>query len=155
MLDIILAVCCIIVGFFSGIKFAEKYTEKFKFYKSICFFNEQLYDEVVFFKNGIPSLKKNDYLSIKFMKILNEYARGNSISELLPTFLNVSQKNDISMYFENIGKSDVSTQKQLCVCYKNKFEHELQIAEDEQRKYSSLCKKTGIIVGLIIFIILF
>ena len=45
MFDIILAVCCLIAGLCAGIKFSERYTEKFKFYKSISIFNERLYTE--------------------------------------------------------------------------------------------------------------
>lgn len=155
MSDVILAICCLAAGLCTGIKFSEKYTEKFKFYKSIYCFNEQLFDEVVFFKNGIFSLEKNDYLSARFESLISNYSKGKKISNDLPDFLTPAQKNDIEFYFNNIGKSDVSTQKQLCDGFRSKFDRELKIAEEEQLKYSSLCKKVGVIVGVAAFIIIF
>ena len=155
MFDVILAVCCLIAGLCAGIKFSERYTEKFKFYKSISIFNERLFTEVTFFRNGIFSLGGADYLSQKFEKLICDYLDGKDYAKDLPVFLTVAQKSDIIAYFSSIGKSDAMSQKELCNAYKEKFGYELNVAATEQAKYSSLCKKTGLIVGLAAFVILF
>ena len=155
MFDIILAVCCLVAGLCAGIKFSERYTEKFKFYKSISIFNERLYTEISFFRNGICSLGNGEYLSQKFEKVVYDYSNGKDYVADLPAFLTASQKSDIIAYFSSIGKSDAASQKELYGAYKEKFGYELSTAANEQAKYSALCKKTGLIVGLAAFVILF
>ena len=155
MFDVLLAVCCLVAGLCAGIKFSERYTEKFKFYKSISAFNERLFSEVVFFRNGICALGNEKYLSQKFEKVVSDYTNGKDYASSLPAFLTAAQKSDVIAYFSNIGRSDAVSQKELCSAYKEKFSYELNIAADEQAKYSALCKKTGLMVGLAAFVILF
>ena len=153
-MKLILAVCCLIAGLCSGIKFSEKYTEKYKLYKSLNEFNEDFYEEVNFFRKGISSLGKKKYLSDTFSRILNEYFAENKI-EKFPKFLTETQKNDIVNYFSAIGKSDAETQGEVYRNYSRKFASELQSAGEEQKKYGSLCKKAGLLIGLAAFVILF
>ena len=94
-------------------------------------------------------------MSQKFEKLVYEYSNGKDYVADLPAFLNTSQKSDIIAYFSSIGKSDATSQKELCGAYKEKFGYELSIAANEQAKYSALFKKTGLIVGLAAFVILF
>jgi len=153
-MKIILAICCLLAGLCSGIKFAEKYTDKYTFYKSLNEFNEDFYGEVNFFRAGISALGKKKYFSESFSRLLNGYFSKNTTINL-PKFLTDSQKNDITNYFAAIGKSDAETQGEIYRNYSRKFALELQNAAEEQKKYASLCKKTGLLVGLAAFVILF
>lgn len=153
-MKLILAIFCLIAGLCSGIKLSEKYTEKYKLYKSLNEFNEDFYGEVNFFREGIGTLGKRIYLSDIFCRMLNEYFTEGKI-EKFPKFLTETQKNDIINYFSAIGKSDAETQDEIYRNYSRKYISELQSAGEEQKKYGSLCKKAGLLIGLAVFVILF
>ena len=157
MTEILLAVCCLTAGLCVGIKFSEKYTEKYKFYKSLCEFNEEFYSEVVFFRKGIRSLADRSYPSTPFEKLLKAFfSQGQCDPERLkyPPFLDELQRASLVAYLDALGKTDVSTQSELYENHKKKFESELSRAENEQSRYSSVCRKTGLIVGLIVFVLI-
>ena len=155
--EILLAVCCLTAGLCVGIKFSEKYTEKYKFYKSLCEFNEEFYSEVVFFRKGIRTLADRPYQSTPFEKLLKAFISKNqsSSAELsYPPFLSESQRAGLIAYFDALGKTDAATQSELYENSKKKFVSELSVAENEQFRYSSVCRKTGLIVGLIVFVLI-
>ena len=157
MTEILLAVCCLTAGLCVGIKFSEKYTEKYKFYKSLCEFNEEFYSEVVFFRKGIRSLAERSYQSVSFEKLLTEFVSKDrsSTAELhYPPFLDEAQRAGLIAYLDALGKTDGATQSELYENYKKKFGAELGKAETEQSRYSSVCRKTGLIVGLIVFVLI-
>jgi len=155
LFNIIIAVCCLVAGIAVGYKFSARYTDKYLFYKSLCVFNERFYSEISFFKKGIQTLKNTSYSSSDFENVLQNYDFGRTDKIKLPRYLNDSQKNDLTEYLSSLGTSDSDTQKVVYEAYRKKFESELLIAGEEQKKYCSVCKKTGLIVGLIAFIILF
>ena len=152
--NLILAVCMLVAGSCLGIKFSEKYTEKFSFYKSLCDFNGDFMREVSFFKNNLKYLYCKQYSSVPFCKILSKKHSDGEIKDELPSFLNEMQKQDVLSYFDKIGKTDAPLQVSLCEGYSSQFEKELELSRAEMKKYGGLYKKTGFLIGLIAFVIL-
>lgn len=155
MIKIITAIGFLLLGIGGGLKFSEKYTEKNKFYKSLCDFNEEFYSEVVFFKKGLTVLARKTYLSSAFNNLIKSFFTHGVKNLPLPKYLNDYQKSDLYAYFSRIGKSDSQTQVEIYETFKKKFASESCLACDEQKKYSGVCKKMGLFVGLIAFIIIF
>lgn len=155
MIKILTAIGFLLLGIGGGLKFSEKYTEKYKFYKSLCDFNEEFYSEVVFFRKGLAVFAHKAYLSSAFNNLIKSFLVQGVRDLPLPRYLNDYQKNDVCIYFSRLGKSDSQTQVEIYEAFKRKFVAESNLACDEQKKYSGVCKKTGLFIGLIAFIIIF
>lgn len=153
-LNLILAVCMLALGTCVGKLFSNRYSEKYKFYKSIYDFNCDLLREVCFFKNNVRSLCKKEYISSAFNDLIKMKGEGNNVSDKIPSYLSDVQKNDIIIYFDKLGKTDAAMQSMTCEGYKEKFANELSISLSEQKKYGNIYKKTGFLVGLIAFVII-
>lgn len=156
MTDIIIALCCLCAGVTVGKMCASKYKERYLFYKSLCNFKNDLYSEVCFFRNSLTDLLKKTYISEAFNKFLqlhlNEENKNNSVDNLL--FLSESEKNDVNLFFDKIGKSDQETQVKLCENFGKRFENAAEVAQSEYKKYGTLYKKTGLIIGIAAFVII-
>lgn len=156
MTDIIIALCCLGAGVTVGKMCAAKYKERYLFYKSLCNFKNDLYSEVCFFRNSLNALFQKTYISEAFNKFLrlclNEQSKKNCTDVLC--FLTESEKNDVNLFFNKIGKSDQETQVNLCENFGKRFENAAIDAQAEYKKYGTLYKKTGLIIGIAAFIII-
>lgn len=153
MIKLLLSFGLLVLGASLGIKYSQKYAEKCEFYKSLCDFNEEFYSEIAFYKRGLLKLADHTYMSSAFNDLLKRYFLPSKKDLIFPHFLTEYQKNDLNVYFYKLGTSDFETQLEIYKTFKKKFEFEKDKAYDEQKKYSSVVKKTGLIVGLIGFII--
>lgn len=156
MIRVVLACSSLILGFCLGRFFAEKYKKRALFYKSIQKFNEDFCSELSFCKNNLKFMLLKRYQSEEFNQILLKKAESLENKQAFNlqdlTFLNENERYDVDCYFSMLGKSDGNTQLKIlngyALTFKNKFEECVQ----EQRKYGTLCQKTGLIFGLIAFV---
>lgn len=155
--EILLAICLFLIGSCSGILFSKKYSNRLAFYKSLRQFNCDFLNELSYTKKTIGNVLSKKYVSQAFNELLVSFKLkiGNqNASELkLPKFCNETEIIEINSYFENLGGTDYQTQRNILLSYETNFLKKVQDAIDENAKYGSLLKKTGVVIGLIAFVI--
>lgn len=158
MVKIILGFSSVILGASVGGLFANKYKKRLFFFKSLAQFNEDFYGELTFCKNNLLHVLSKKYPSAEFCQTLKAKSDSliNHSSFNLPPlyFLNENERYEIHSYLNSLGISDVEGQLKIVNAHSSIFKSRTEDCALENGKYGTLCKKTGIIAGLIAFIIL-
>lgn len=154
-MKIFIGVLLIIFSTILGYALSQKYTKIKKFYHSFDSFNKLLKTEIAFSQKTIKEIvnqKKvdNDDFLINFVAYLEDKEKFN----LKISYISSDERNFVIDYYENIGKTEKSsqldflkkTEESLSVYHKN--------AVDLEKKYKSLYIKLGFLIGLIIFILI-
>lgn len=153
-----LAFCFLIIGSLGGIVISKKYDQRVIFYSCLKQFNIDFLNELTFSKKNIEQILSNNYGFSPFSELLN--AKKNQLhfqkkySYNIPNWINDSESKEIIYYFNSLGKCDCETQKNSLMRYEKIFDEKLCAVKEEKTKYGMLIKKTGVIVGLIAFILM-
>jgi len=151
-----LAVCMLIIGYYCGNLFAKKFINRASYFKSFKRFNRDFIAEIGFSQKNLQDILLNEYsfsdfdLTLKSKKI--QLTNDNAVL-YIPPYLSDNEKKEIEEYFTRIGTTDLLTQNRVLCEYDKIIDEKSKIAIDEEKKYSTLFKKTGVLVGLIAFII--
>ena len=129
--------------------------ERTNFYKALSEFNSDFFSSVNFNQEDLTTLLKQDYNQEDFQKTLNSIIeRFNSNQSIyLPNYLATREKNELLHYFLQIGSVDARTQIELLKRYERIFEKKNNECLTLEKQEGALCKKMGVIIGIIIFII--
>ena len=157
MIELFLAIVLLTLGGSTGYLFSRKYSKRVRFFRSIYQFNNDFINELGFCKRNLNSILSKKYESDELNEMLEQIKNSfyNNLSQDVSKtgVLKSSEIYDMDNYFSLLGKSDCETQLKILNTYSGIFEQKLKEVTMEQNKYGSLCKKTGIIIGLIAFVI--
>lgn len=157
MIKTLLAINLFVLGSCLGQYFSKKYTKRYVFYKCLKQFNDDFINELGFCKSNLKIVLSKKYQSTELNSILKQQseqlARNMKLGVGSMNILKTGERKELDEYFLSLGKSDSDTQLKILSIYQKNFEQKVSLMQGEQQKYGTLCKKTGIIVGLIAFVI--
>ena len=154
--------CCTYIGF----GFSSFYRRRVKFFLDIIAFQNKLVVEIAFKQNKLKEIIDEfvkrcgaDFKSV-LKNFKENYLLGKKNLEENMLFrknicLTDDEKRTIFGFFKSLGKYDCENQIKEIEDYKKTFETSLVDAQAENKKYSSLYVKLGLMAGLIIAILLF
>ncbi len=160
VLIVIISAMCVFFGFV----FSSKFKKRMKFFNALILLCQKLDLEINYSRerlkiliDGIDENIKRDLLGVdsNFMKILADGSECSS--ELLFKNLSViksSEKEVITMFFKNLGRSNLENQSREIKNYLSRFESLCEQASTDEKKFGKLGLKLGIISALAVFIIL-
>lgn len=162
-MKIILAIVLCAITTTIGYGLSKQYKKRKRFFEDIIDFSNKLSGEMRFrssFVKDVCNAECDNYgneLSITIKAFVNSLDKKqalniNSIQEL--SILTSDDKKSISNFFNSLGKYDLKTQLIEFENHKSNFQVQLQGAVEENKKYSSLFTKLGLIIGLAISIII-
>lgn len=157
----LIVTCCTYIGY--GL--SSYYRKRLKIFRDCHSFSNKLIVEINFAKNNLKEIIKssiNSYSS-DFKSVLNGYLNYlNSDAKVLATeqlfkknnFLSDDEKQTIFLFFKSLGRYDAENQILEIEHFKQKFESMCESAESENKKYSSLYIKLGLMFGILVAILL-
>ena len=132
------------------------FCKRTSFYKNLQNFNRDFISSISFSNEDLFFLLSKDYNDESLnqtLKSVIEVIRGNKTAYLYPSFLTNREKEELTRYFKRLGSFDLNTQLQLLTRFESVFENIVQNCITSENKEGALCKKMGIIVGIMTFII--
>ncbi len=160
ILMVILFAGCLLVGYL----YSNKYKKRVDFFNSLIYFAQKLDVEINFSRERLKKLVENfdekaksnlQGIDISFLKYLNE--GGDLTAESLfknKGLIKKEEKEVVTMFFKNLGRSDVENQTKEIKNSIERFEKLQNDALMEYKKFGKLGIKLGIIAGLALVIIL-
>lgn len=159
---LILAGVVIICGYI-GYGLSAYYHNRLKFFKNLELLFEKLCLEINFSQHKLVSIMQDfSTQNKKVLKIIKNYVNclNNNLKLSNDTLfkdikiLNEEEKNILSLFFQSLGKLDVTNQIKQLEAQNQQLKQFYLKAEKDAQKYGPLYMKLGIIVGLTIAIIL-
>ena len=156
----IMFLACVAVGYMSSIK----YKKKVAFYSALIMLAQKLDVEINFSRERLKKLiesfdekSKNNLLGVD--KAFIEYLEkgGELTSERLfgkNSLIKNDEKEIVTIFFKNLGRSDVENQTKEIKNSISRFEKLLADATNDNKKYGTLGTKLGLIAGLAIAILM-
>lgn len=151
--NLIIAICLFILGVLIGYLFSLRYSKRTGFYKALSEFNSDFISSLTFNFEELPTLLNRNYNNEDFERTLNSFNYQNDQVLFLPNYLNKREKNEIMLYFSKLGCVDAITQLQMLKRYECIFDKTINECRALEQKEGVLCKKMGVIVGIIIFVL--
>lgn len=149
----LLGIALLILSIFLGLKFAEKYTLKSKFYANFYQFNKLLKSEISFGQTTIMNIANSLKNNSDFVVCLNEYLENKKFN-FDKKYLSLEEKDFFKIYLSNIGIHDKATQMDYIAGVDGRIEEYYSNAKNDEKKYKTLYIKLGLLFGLMLFIIL-
>lgn len=144
----LVVIICLILGNLLSLK----YSERKRFYRDFCDFNERLIQEVAYSQNTINHLLNDCPSTCFYQSVKNNILEKKSLDKV--NFLTENEFDFFKDYLSKLGKSDKSTQLNF-LTYSSSGLYKLKNdSEGEEKKYKSLYLKMSFLIGLIILIIL-
>lgn len=149
---------------FIGYMLSSKYKKRMAFFSSLILLAQKLDVEINYSRERLKKLiesfdekVKKNLLGID--KAFLDYLEkgGDLTSERLfkkNGIIKTEEKEIVTMFFKNLGRSDVENQTKEIKNSLSRFDKLLADATTENKKYGTLGTKLGIITGLVIAILL-
>ncbi|MBQ7340146.1 MAG: hypothetical protein IJW43_04775 [Clostridia bacterium] len=151
---LILGVILIVSSIMISKELSKKYCNKRIFFNDFYSFNQLLINEVSFSNNTLPSIIEKIELKTDFYKIINEMFVIGSSNIFLPLYLSEKEKEFSIFYLKNVGKGDSISQKNYFLESRNQILEYLEESKLNEKKYTPLYLKIGVLLGILIFIII-
>jgi len=158
---IIIALLCF-TALYIGYFFSRKYRQRNQFFQAIVMLCQKFDVEINYSKERMKNIFINldGKLKSKLFGIDNNFLAFLNQEDLLTkellfkhiSFLKEDEKDILFMFFKSLGRSDLDSQSKEIKNFLSRFESILQSTESENKKYSSLSIKLGIIASLFIII---
>ncbi len=158
---IIFVLCsfCLLFAYF----YSSKYKKRLKFWQSLVTLCEKLDVDINFSREKLKNLIQCFDIGYKTQlcgldKNYVSYLEGENelSSDVLfkgITFLKEGEKQDLFMFFKNLGRTDCENQTKEIKNFKLKFEEDKKHADEENKKYGSVIFKLGIVGALFVIVI--
>ena len=153
-----------VICVFIGVIFSSKYKKRVQFFSALILLAQKLDVEINYSRERLKKLiesfdeksKKNLLgVDIAFLEYLDK--GGELTSEKLfkkSGILKTEEKETVTLFFKNLGRSDVENQTKEIKNSLSRFEKLQSDATNDNKKYGTLGTKLGIITGLVIAILL-
>jgi stage III sporulation protein AB len=109
-----------------------------------------LLKEFSYKKRPLKALLDSDFISADFNNSIHSYVKNQNYE--FPKWLDEKESSRVKNFFEELGKSDVETQKLAINSFKTEFEGVLFDKKNEYKKQYTLTLKVGFMVGVMLFI---
>lgn len=159
---------CLIVtcSTYVGFGFSSYYRRRVKFFSDCISFQNKMVVEIAFKQNKLKEIIdefiKRCGIDFKFvLKSFEEnYLLGKNVLEESMLFkknicLSKEEKEIVYAFFKTLGRYDSENQIKEIENFKKTFESSFADAQAENKKYSSLYVKLGLMAGLLVAILLF
>lgn len=157
----LIVTCCTYIGY--GL--SSYYRKRHKIFRDCHSFANKLIVEINFAKNNLKEIITNSINSYSsdFKGILNGYLNYlNSDAKILNdeqlfkknSMLSQDEKQTIFLFFKSLGRYDAQSQIIEIEHFQQKFEQLEKSADAENKKYSALYIKLGLLFGVLIAILL-
>ncbi len=155
-IKIILGIVIISLSIYSGYKLSSKFKIRYDFFSDYYNFNQKMIEEVNFRKNSIINVIEKFSCKEHFKNLLLNYKQYLSTNHFEPPlyFLSENEKEDVVLYFTNLGKNDTKNELNSLKSYENKLKEIKNCTEIENKKYKTLYLKLSFLFGLLIFILI-
>ena len=156
----ILLACCLLAGHL----YSNRYKKRVDFFNSLIYFAQKLDVEINFSRERLKKLVEDfdskpkanlQGIDSAFIKYLSD--GGDLTAESLfgnKGLIKKEEKEIVTMFFKNLGRSDVENQTKEIKNSIERFEKLQSDAIAEYKKFGKLGVKLGIIAGLALVIIL-
>lgn len=145
-----LGFCVVLFGFY----LTNNLIKKLKQINKIIYFIEYIYTKIRYSKTTISEIFNSiDDKDFEFLMLnVNDY---KSICFNNPgLLLNKDEKNYLFEFFSSLGKTDVDSQLEHCLIYKETFKKVLEINEKECNKKIKMYPSLFVLLGLLLIILL-
>ena len=161
-MKIVLLVVVVIIFGYIGYGLSAYYINRTKFFNSLEFLFDKLTHEINFSQGKLIEIIKDynsqnkdvERLSKNFINCL-EYdleVKNETIFDGIK-ILNEEEKNVVVLFLKSLGKFDAYNQTKQLTNQKQQINLFYKNAEEEQKKYSPLYLKIGVIAGLVVALI--
>lgn len=150
LIKILVGVACVYLCCKIAVSKANSYKDAYLYYQSCVECCNLLLIEFSYKKRPLKSLLEYDFVSSDFSKSLNDYINYQNLE--FPKWLDEKEVLRLKTFFDELGKSDVETQKLAINSNKIEFENVLIDKKSEYKKQYSLTLKVGFMVGVMLFI---
>lgn len=129
----------------------KSYKEEYLFWDSVCISCDALISDLSYAKRAVSKSLNVDYSSKIYANVVLDFISGNRLS--FPSFISNEEEIKLNAFFDCIGKSDASTQKNAILSYKNDFyKSYIQSKQKYDKNYSAILK-VGFSLGVMLFIL--
>ena len=150
LVKIMLGVACVYFCSKIAVSKANLYKESYQYYQSCVECCNLLLIEFSYKKRPLKALLEYEFISSDFSDSIKNYINYQNYE--FPKWLDEKETLRIKTFFEELGKSDIQTQKLAITSYKSEFESILIDKKNEYKKQYSLTLKVGFMVGVMLFI---
>lgn len=157
---IFLAAVIVICFIYIAIQIKFNYEKKVKFYKNALLFSETLLVAIKFSKFPLKEIIKQniDKFDGNFKELLISFSaalESGASFKYENKNLTEAELNSINLFFNKLGKSDVSGQEQIIKNFSSEAGIMLENSKDESKNKGQVNMKLVICLGIVIAIIFF
>ena len=150
LIKILVGVACVYLCCKIAVSRANLYKDSYLYYESLLECCNLLLKEFSYKKRPLKALLDSDYISADFNNSIHSYVKNQNYE--FPKWLDEKESSRLKNFFEELGKSDVETQKLAINSFKTEFESVLYDKKSEYKKQYTLTLKVGFMVGVMLFI---
>jgi stage III sporulation protein AB len=158
-MKIILISIEILITTLMGFLVSKKYIDRERFFSDFLNFLKDLKINITFSMDDLKIVVNkllNNVSSNELKKYLKNFVDrldNDSISLYDIDILKNDEKNNINIFFNSLGKSDLKSENEKIDNAINNFSILYKVVYNDKNKYSKLYTKLGVIIGLFIAII--
>ena len=155
IIKVILVLLSGVLGITIGIILKNNQNKKVLYFSDLYAFCDYFKHDLSFKQTKLKLLIQSfDYKSENFKDDIFNFSESFKLDNNLSTFLSKNEKEEVSKFFNSLGKVDIQTQLSLIEENKYNFEKKYNEYKEKFEKESKLYVKLGFLFGLSVGVLL-
>lgn len=154
-MKIALIICLFLCCVFAFVKLGDRIFQKSKIFQSLVNFNNEILCDITLFRYGVlDKLSDLDFVLEKTLKGAKSRLQACEEFECNDSRLNQTERDLVTKYVNELGKSDEINQSKIVNYYEKKFEELYDKYKTEYESRSKLFLKLGVLCGAFVVVLL-